>query len=115
MYICNMIDVWQSSDLYEKSNNDVVVDLGRRFRDYRLALRLTQKEIAEQSGVSVMTIVRFEKGEGATIRLDNFVALMRAIQKLEGIAECIPDIPESLYDTPVKKSSQRVRKRHHEK
>lgn len=115
MYICNMIDEWQSSDLYEKSNNDVVVDLGRRFRDYRLALRLTQKEIAEQSGVSVMTIVRFEKGEGATIRLDNFVALMRAIQKLEGIAECIPYIPESLYDSPVKKLNQRVRKRRYEK
>lgn len=110
-----MINEWSRLELYGESNHNIVVDLGRRFRDYRLALRLTQKEIAEQSGVSVMTIVRFEKGEGATIRLDNFVALMRAIQKLEGIAECIPYMPESLYNISVKKLGQRVKKRRYEK
>lgn len=102
---------------YEKSNNDIVVELGRRFRDYRMALRLTQKDISEQSGVSVMTVVRFERGEGSAIRLDNFVALMRAIQKLEGIADAIPDIPQSLYDRPVTgyRAGARVRKSKNEK
>lgn len=64
MYICRMMNEWNRLDLYEKSNNDIMIELGRRFRDYRIALRMTQKEIALQSGVSVMTIVRFEKGEG---------------------------------------------------
>ncbi len=115
MYICIMVNELNRLDLYEKSNNDIVVELGRRFRDYRIALRMTQQQIASQSGVSVMTIVRFEKGEGSSIRLDNFVALMRAIQKLEGVADCIPDMPESLYDTSVRKGSQRVKKRGDEK
>ncbi|GGJ89588.1 MULTISPECIES: helix-turn-helix domain-containing protein [Parabacteroides] len=110
-----MINELNRLDLYEKSNNDIVIDLGKRFRDYRIALRMTQKEIAYQSGVSVMTIVRFERGEGATIRLDNFISLMRAIQKLEGISECIPDMPISLYDTSIKKEKQRVKKRSNEK
>jgi hypothetical protein len=115
MYICDMIDELNRLDLYEKSNNDIMVELGRRFRDYRIALRMTQKEVALQSGVSVMTIVRFERGEGATIRLNNFISLMRSIQKLEGISECIPEIPVSLYDVPVPKVSQRVKKRSNER
>jgi hypothetical protein len=44
-----------------------------------------------------MTIVRFEKGHGNSIRLDNLIALMRAIQRLDDIAELIPELPESLY------------------
>ena len=105
------------TELYERSNNDIIVSLGARFRDYGMALRLTQKEISEQSGVSVMTIVRFERGESASIRLDNFVALMRSIQKLEWIAEIIPSIQTSLYDAQVGKkgSNGRVRKRRNER
>ncbi|MBO5979479.1 MAG: helix-turn-helix transcriptional regulator [Bacteroidales bacterium] len=104
-------------DLYAKSNNDIVAELGKRFRDYRIALRLTQKEVADQTGVSVMTIVRFERGEGSAIRLDNFVALMRAIQKLDGIADAIPNMPVSLYDGPREDSKvkYRVKKRKDEK
>lgn len=105
----------ERQDYYEKSNSDIVVELGRRFRNYRLALRMTQAEIAEQSGVSVMTVVRFENGDKSAIRLDNFISLMRSIQKLENISECIPEIPASLYDMPAGKSSQRVRKHGYEK
>ena len=87
MYICSIMNNISLTDLYERSNNDISVQLGKRFRDYRIALRLTQKDISRQTGVSVMTIVRFETGEGSSIRLNNFVALMRAIQRLEGIAQ----------------------------
>ena len=104
-------------DLYEKSNNDIIVELGRKFRNYRVALRLTQKEIAEQTGMSVMTIVRFERGEGSSIRLDNFIALLRAVQKLEMVYELIPNMPNSLYDAPANtyKANRRVRRRSNEK
>jgi len=112
MYICNMNEL-DISDLYERSDNDIVSELGKRFREYRIALRLTQKDVAEQSGVSVMTVVRFERGEGGSIRLDTFVSLLRAIQKLEGIAESIPEITVSLYDERKarRKQKQRVRRK----
>lgn len=84
-------------DIYEVSNHEVILHLGERFRDYRKALGLTQRQIAFQSGVSIMTIVRFEKGQGGAIRLDNLIALMRAIQRLEDIEELIPEMPQSLY------------------
>lgn len=84
-------------ELYGLSNSDISVDLGRRFKSYRVALNLTQKEVAEQSGVSVMTLVRFENGECGSIGLNKFIALMRAIQLLENIYDVIPDMPENLY------------------
>ena len=74
-----------------------VVSVAARIRALRSALGLTQKQVAEQSGVSVMTIVRFEKGQGNAIRLNNLIALMRAIQRLDDIVELVPEMPPSLY------------------
>lgn len=84
-------------DTYEYSNGELAAQLGERFRNYRNSLGLSQKEVALNSGVSVMTIVRFEKGQGNSIRLDNLIALFRAIQRLDDISELVPDMPESLY------------------
>lgn len=97
MYICDMIDEEQIQDYYELSNGEVAAQIGERFRALRSALGLTQKQVAEQSGVSVMTIVRFEKGQGNAIRLNNLIALMRAIQRLDNIVELVPEMPPSLY------------------
>lgn len=106
------MDTNERIDIYEKSNNDIAVELGRRFRSYRIALRMTQQEIALQSGVSVITIARFERGEAHSLRMDNFLALMRVIQKLEDIAEIIPDIPQSLYGTHRSRNEvKRVRRK----
>ena len=104
-------------EIYAKSNNCHIVELGRRFRDYRIALRLTQKDVADQSGVSVMTIVRFETGKGGSIRLDKLVALFRAVQLLDEIPALVPEIPASLYSkSETKKNTpQRVRMRKDER
>lgn len=97
MYICIMNERELIQDYYEYSNAEIVAQLGDRFRQYRSELGLSQGQVALQSGVSVMTIVRFERGRGSSIRLDNMIALMRAIQRLEDIQELIPEMPESLY------------------
>lgn len=97
MYICNMKNYEQIQDVYGLSNGDISVRLGNRYREYRSALGLSQKQVALQSGVSVMTIVRFERGQGNSIRLDNLIALFRAVQRLEDIELLIPELPQSLY------------------
>ena len=97
MYICGMRENEQIQDTYEYSNGELAALLGERFRNYRNSLGLSQTEVALNSGVSVMTIVRFEKGQGNSIRLDNLIALFRAIQRLDDIMELVPDMPESLY------------------
>lgn len=108
MYICDM-------SIYEKSNFQIAAETGERFKSYRLALRMTQKELSVQSGVSIMTIVRFERGECGSIKLDNLIALMRAIQRLDDIYSIIPEIPESLYSKKTFKQQQRVRRKKDER
>jgi len=100
--------------VYEKSNYQIAAEIGERFKSYRLALRMTQKELSAQSGVSIMTIVRFERGEYGSIKLDNFIALTRAIQRLDDINDIIPEIPESLY-YKRNKTPQRVRRKKDER
>ena len=97
MYICIMGDFEQIQDTYEYSNGELAAQLGERVRDYRSALGLSQIQVALLSGVSVMTIVRFERGQGNSIRLDNLIALLRAIQRLDDITGVVPEMPQSLY------------------
>ena len=92
-----MVDYEQIQDTYALSNVEIAAQIGERFREYRNALGLSQKQVAIQSGVSVMTIVRFEKGQGNSIRLDNLIALLRAVQRLDDIVELISELPQSLY------------------
>ena len=84
-------------DLYGKSNHQIAESLGKRYREYRVALGLTRKEISETCGVSAMTLARFENGNASAISLGNLIALLRAIQKLDSIEAMLPHIPESLY------------------
>ena len=97
------VEQTQNIDIYEASNDELAAQLGERFKEYRNALGLSQKQVAAKSGVSVMTIVRFENGQGNSIRLDNLIALMRAVQRLEDIAWMIPEMPQSLYSKKRRK------------
>lgn len=100
---------WELQDLYGKSNHEIAAELGARFRAYRIALRLTQKEVAEKAGVSVLTLSRFETGNSASISLPYFLALLRVIGHLDKITEAIPEIPESLYGPS--RTQHRVRRK----
>ena len=63
--------------------------LCERLKKYRIYYPLTQKELAEKSGVSVRSISRFENGED--ISLSNYLKLLRALD-LEGrMTDMIPD------------------------
>ena len=44
------------------TNSDMLALLAARVKEYRLAARLSQKELAELSGVSQTTISHFELG-----------------------------------------------------
>lgn len=106
----NSIDL---QDLYGRSNHDLAAELGTRFRSYRIALRLTRKEVADKAGMSVITLSRFENGQSSALSLPYFIALLRTIGHLGKIMETIPEIPESLYRK--NRVAQRVRRKRDEK
>lgn len=94
MYLCNMDEF---NSISKKSVSEVVSALGKRFKEYRIASRLTQKEVSEKSGVSVVTIRRFELGYSYNITMGNFISMLKAIDFTDGIADIMPEIPVSPY------------------
>ena len=97
-------------DYSEYSMTELVRLLGSRFKDYRLSANMTQKEVAEMSGLSMMTIHRFENGMVKNISLGTFLLLLKAVGSINDLNELMPEQPESpyLYDDNQKKA-QRVR------
>ena len=79
------------------ANPEIIVELGRRFKEYRLTYRLTQKEAAEKAGVSLITLRQFENGKAYNINMGNFLALLRVVDCLEQMDDLMPEIPVSAY------------------
>lgn len=97
-------------DYSEYSATELVRLLGSRFKDYRLRANMTQKEVAEMAGVSLLTVHRFENGAVKNISLGTFLLLLKAVGSINDLNELMPEQPESpyLYNDKQKKA-QRVR------
>ena len=63
------------------TNSDMLTLLALRVKEYRLAARMSQKELAEQSGVS------------RNLTLANFISLLRALGQEQRLAEILPELP----------------------
>ena len=71
---------------------------------------LTQKEVAEQSGVGLTTIHKFENGTAGNLSLSTFILLLRVVGQVNTIAEVLPELPESPYLVrKEEKKAQRIR------
>lgn len=75
------------------TNNELLLLLAKRLKDYRLAARMSQKELAEQSGVSQTTISHFEQGVNRNLTLNNFISLLRVLGLEQRIGEVMPELP----------------------
>lgn len=75
------------------SNQDIIRLLAKRIREYRLAARISQKEMAEKSGVGLATICHFEQGVMQNMTLNNFISLMRVVGMEERMTGLLPELP----------------------
>lgn len=97
-------------DIYASSNTEIIKLLGLRFKTYRIQCRLTQRELAEQTGVSIPTIRGFENGKLANLSLQVLLSLMRAVGQLEQMEQILPALPQSPKEVFEKKTTpKRVR------
>lgn len=71
------------------TNPEIEKELGKRLRDRRLDMNLSQTEIADRSGLSRRTITAIEHGEGST--LSTLIALLRALNALDTLEQFLPD------------------------
>lgn len=77
------------------TNQDIIFLLFQRLKEYRLAARMSQKEMAEKSGVSLTTISHLEQGVNQNITLNNFISLLRTVGMEERIQDLLPSLPIS--------------------
>lgn len=85
--------------------------IGERIKQYRVNAGLSQKELEDESGVSVRTISRLE--QGASVQLESFIKILMALNLDENIEILIPDQTKrpSFYIQKGVKTKQRVRKK----
>lgn len=81
------------NDCNYKTNQDILNLLALRLKEYRLASRLSQQELAEKSGVSKATISHFEQGVNQNMTLNNFISLLRVLGMENRIEEVLPELP----------------------
>ena len=81
----NSNDMWT-----ELSDPAILQKMGRRMRDYRMRMEMTQGELAEKSGVSMGTIVRMEQGSAISTLL--FISVLRTMGLLENLEVLLPEL-----------------------
>ena len=98
------------ADFYEYSTPELVRLLGSRFKEYRMRCNLTQKEVAEQSGIGLTTIHKFENGTANSLTLSTFILLLRVVGQVNALDDVLPELPESPYLVRrEEKKAQRIR------
>ena len=98
------------ADLYEYSTPELVRLLGARFKEYRMRCNLTQKEVAELSGIGMTTIHKFESGNAGNISLSTFILLLKVVGPINALDDVLPELPESPYlMRKSEKKAQRIR------
>ena len=89
---------------------DIIRNLGLRFRDYRMRLMMTRKEVSEAARVGMTTLYKFESGNMTDISFGTVIRLLRAIGLVENWDALSPELPESPYmHYDNDKKMQRVR------
>ena len=96
-------------DFYQYSVPQLVRMLGTRFKEYRMRVGMTQKDVSKQSGITITTIHNFESGTSYNISLGTLILLMKAIGMVDNIDKLMPELPESPYMYKAHKKIQRIR------
>ena len=76
---------------------DIIRNLGLRFRDYRIRLRMTRKEVSVAARGGMTTLYKFESGNMTDISFGTMIRLLRAIGMVENWDALLPELPESPY------------------
>ena len=100
-------------DFYEYSTPELVRLLGTRFKEYRMRCNLTQKEVAEQSGIGLTTIHKFENGTAGNLSLSTFILLLKVVGQINALDGVLPELPESPY--LIRKEDKKVQRIRHAK
>ena len=72
-----------------ESNRAILKEMGNRIKQRRIDLSMTQKELAEQTGISSRTLTNIEQGENASF--DNIISLLKGLKMIDNLDGLIPE------------------------
>jgi len=67
-------------DIKWMSDADILLKIGDKVKELRLARNMSQKKLAEDAGLSLITIQQIEKGNGTSVR-----SLLRVLRMLDSL------------------------------
>lgn len=87
----------------------LVSEVGRRLREIRISMRLTQAQVADRAGMARATLIRLEQGQGGELR--GFLAVLKALDRTEALEVMLPEVLPSPIEMLKRagKQPQRVR------
>lgn len=93
------------------TDETVLSELGRRLAARRVAMRLSQAELAEKAGLGKRTVERIEAGQSS--QLTSWIRLLRVLQLLPALDALLPSDEIRPMDLLERRGQrpQRVRKR----
>jgi len=91
-----------------ENNNYILKEIGKRIKDTRIVLSLTQKDMALKEGVAPKTIERIENGEN--VKIENLLNVLRVLNLLQNFEILVPE-QEFLTQEEHSKKRQRASKK----
>ena len=98
-------------DVYMLSDSMILTRIGERLKAVRLKQNITQQSLAEESGVSLSSVKKIEKGEIGSF--DSLLRVLRTLGKLDVLLPLVEEeqLSPSEYYELVNKASKAQRKR----
>lgn len=99
-----------------ESNEIIMKELGQRMQDIRIAMNLTQAEMADRSGVALRTVARIENGE--SVKAESVLNILRVLGVLGNLDQLIQEqmiAPTEIIDIGKKRKRVTAAKKKQEK
>lgn len=81
------------TDIYALTDNAILQRIGQKLKEARLAQNISQRKLAEDSGISNFSISQMEGGHNTSLL--SLIMVLRALNKLEILNELFQEAPIS--------------------
>ncbi|GHV66851.1 hypothetical protein FACS1894199_11110 [Bacteroidia bacterium] len=75
---------------YRASDKELLIEMGHRIANERIAQRMTQQQLADFIGIGILTIKRIESGHNFSVLI--LIKILRALNRLESMGDFLPRI-----------------------
>lgn len=72
------------------SDQAILETVGKRLKEYRLKMNLTQRELSENAGISLFTVTQIENGKSVSFSM--ILSVLRSLRMLDNLEMMVPEI-----------------------